>query len=157
MISIIKNVVKGKIEDISKCSDSIFAEKLMGDGIMICPTDSMIVAPCKAEIKSIIKSKHAITMVTDSGIPMMIHVGIDTVELDGEGFHCLVKEGDIVEEGDRLLNVDFDLIKRKEYDPSVLMIILEKDILIDKENIGVNSDEFIPIMKCKVEGEINNV
>lgn len=152
MILEFNNVVKGKILDITECSDEIFSEKILGDGVMIAPSDNIISAPCDAEIKTVASSKHAITLVTEDGLPFIIHVGIDTVELNGEGFKSFVKNGDLVLAGQPLLEVDFKLIESRGYDPSVLIIILEKNVNIQKVNNNLETDEFIPVMNIAVLG-----
>lgn len=132
----LKNMVDGNLQDITECSDEIFAEKVLGDGIMISPKNNKIIAPFSGIIETVTNTKHAITMSSDEGIPVIIHVGIDTVELNGEGFHSLVKNGDKIVEGQELLEVDFSFIEQQKYDTSVLMIVLDKEAKIEKMNIG---------------------
>ena len=75
------NPVKGKIQDITECSDEIFANKTLGDGFFVIPNDNIIVAPCDGVVKSIFPTKHAITFLTDEGKEILIHIGIDKLNL----------------------------------------------------------------------------
>ena len=91
--------------------DDAFAAKMMGDGAVVTPTESVVVAPEDGEICFIFDTKHAIGFMTDSGISMLIHVGIDTVNLNGNGFEVLVEEGQKVKKGEPLMKADLEYLK----------------------------------------------
>ncbi len=85
----------------------------MGEGVVIDPSEGMVYAPCDGVIGTIFKTAHAVAIAADNGAEILIHVGIDTVKMNGEGFKALVKNGDRVKAGDRLIEFDLDLIKAR--------------------------------------------
>lgn len=109
---IISSPVNGRAADLSETPDEVFSSRMMGDGAMVVPEDGSIFAPENGEVCFIFSTKHAIGFQTESGISMLLHVGIDTVKLDGKGFELLVKEGDKVQKGDPMLKVDTDYVKK---------------------------------------------
>lgn len=147
MENLLKSIVNGTIKDIITCSDEIFAEKVLGDGILIIPTSEYIKAPCDCTIQTVTETKHAITLYTNDKVGIIIHVGIDTVELEGKGFEILVKDGETVVEGQNLLKVDFEFIQNKGYDPSVLMIVLDNEVKVEKQNIDLKTEKQVPVLK----------
>ncbi len=103
--------VAGLAADLSTVPDSAFADRLMGDGAAVTPVDSVIRAPEDGEISFVFDTKHAVGILTDSGFSLLIHVGIDTVNLNGKGFESCVKAGERVKKGDALLKINLDYIK----------------------------------------------
>lgn len=101
----------GEAVDLSEVPDPVFAEKMVGDGVAIKPTNGKVVAPCDGKIVQIFPTNHAVGMETNTGLDLLIHIGIDTVELKGEGFKRLVEEGENVKKGQPILEVD---LKRVE-------------------------------------------
>ncbi|AYX89834.1 PTS sugar transporter subunit IIA [Staphylococcus cohnii] len=97
-----------KIEDIP---DPVFAQKMMGEGFGVNPTDGEVVSPINGKVDNIFPTKHAIGLQADNELELLVHIGLDTVQLDGEGFEVLVESGDIVNVGDPLLRFDLDYIK----------------------------------------------
>ena len=91
MKEVVYSLVKGIIRDINTCTDEIFAEKTMGDGFLMIPKDKTVVSPVNGVVKSVFPTKHAITILTDKGNEILIHVGIDTVELEGKYFEQMVQ------------------------------------------------------------------
>lgn len=108
---IISSPVNGMADDLSETPDEAFADRMMGDGAMVIPEDGMVFAPEDGEVCFIFNTKHAIGFQTESGISMLLHVGIDTVKLDGKGFEPLVKEGDKVKKSDPMMKIDMDYVK----------------------------------------------
>ncbi|WP_372508720.1 glucose-specific PTS transporter subunit IIBC [Pseudalkalibacillus decolorationis] len=104
--------MKGKILPISEVPDPVFGEKMMGDGFAIEPTEGTVVAPVDAKVVNVFPTKHAIGLETADGREILIHVGIDTVNLKGEGFELLVEQGNDVKQGQELLKVDLDYIAK---------------------------------------------
>ncbi|WP_432724876.1 glucose-specific PTS transporter subunit IIBC [Staphylococcus equorum] len=102
---------KGQIIPLSEVPDQVFAQKMMGDGIGFVPEDGEIVAPFDGTVKTIFPTKHAIGIESDEGIELLIHIGIDTVKLDGSGFESMVSTGDTIKKGQTLMQVDLDYIK----------------------------------------------
>lgn len=103
--------IKGELKPIKEVPDAVFAEKMMGDGFAIVPEDGLIVSPVDGTIVNLFPTKHAIGIVSDAGREILIHVGIDTVKLEGKGFEALVAQDDKVKRGQTLLKVDIDYVK----------------------------------------------
>ncbi|WP_337018008.1 PTS glucose transporter subunit IIA [Oceanobacillus massiliensis] len=105
--------ITGEIIPITEVPDEVFSGKMMGDGFAIVPKDGTIVSPIDGKVVNIFPTKHAIGLLSESGREVLIHIGIDTVELNGEGFESLVKENDHVQAGQPLMKADFELIAAK--------------------------------------------
>ena len=118
----ISSPLTGMAADLSTAPDEAFAQKMMGDGAVVTPEDPFVRAPEDGEVAFVFDTKHAIGFVTDSGISLLIHVGIDTVKLNGEGFEALVESGQTVRKGDPMLKLDLDYLK--EHAPSVTSPVL---------------------------------
>jgi len=108
---ILNSPLTGVAKDLSEAPDEAFANKMMGDGVVIVPSDGIVVAPADGEISFVFPSKHAVGLTTTDGLELLIHIGIDTVKLDGKGFETFVKDGDKVKMGDKLLSFDLEFIK----------------------------------------------
>ncbi|MGO0305490.1 phosphoenolpyruvate--protein phosphotransferase [Endozoicomonas acroporae] len=102
--------LSGMLLSIEESTDPVFAGRLIGDGIVINPTDSVVLAPCTGTISQLHDARHAVAIKTDSGVEVLIHVGIDTVVLRGEGFETNVKIGDKVSVGQQLLSFDPEFV-----------------------------------------------
>jgi glucose-specific phosphotransferase system IIA component len=111
--SILLNPMKGIIKNLSDVPDEMFSQKMMGEGVVIDPSEGIVYAPCDGVIATIFKTNHAVAIAADNGAEVLIHVGIDTVKMNGEGFKGLVKNGDKVKAGDRLIEFDLALVKAK--------------------------------------------
>lgn len=107
------NPMKGEIQDLSTVPDETFSQKMMGEGVVINPSEGVVYAPCDGIIGTIFKTNHAVAIACDNGAEVLIHVGIDTVKMNGEGFKGLVKNGDRVKAGDKLIEFDLNLVKAK--------------------------------------------
>ena len=105
--------VSGKLIDLSEVPDPVFAQKMAGDGVGIDTTGDVIVAPCDGELSLVFKTKHAFAMTLDNGIELLVHIGIETVSLNGEGFEQLVEQGTKVKAGTPIIKIDRDFIKGK--------------------------------------------
>ena len=114
--------MSGLAADLSTAPDEAFAEKMMGDGAVVTPEDPYVRAPEDGEVAFVFDTKHAIGFVTDSGVSLLIHVGIDTVKLNGEGFEALVESGQTVKKGDPMLKLDLEYLKT--HAPSVTSPVL---------------------------------
>lgn len=110
---VLKSPLKGKIVEIGSVPDDVFAQKLLGDGIAIEPSEGVVYSPVDGEITQLFGTKHAVGIVTDYELELLIHIGIDTVKLKGEGFKTFVSQGDKVKAGDKLIEFDLNLIKEK--------------------------------------------
>ena len=140
---------KGQIIPLSEVPDQVFAQKMMGDGVGFVPEDGEIVAPFDGTVKTIFPTKHAIGIESDEGIELLIHIGIDTVKLDGSGFESMVSTGDTIKKGQTLMQVDLDYIKANA--PSIVtpLIItnLENRTLEITDVSEVKSQQWIMTVK----------
>lgn len=127
----------GDLINLEDIDDAVFSKKLVGEGVAIIPTSSTIIAPINGVVTRIFPTKHAFMISNPNGIEVLVHVGLDTVELNGEGFTCLVKEGDTVNQASPILEVDFEFLKSKNKDIATPIIITsDKDIELDIHIIG---------------------
>lgn len=119
--------VSGRILSLEEVKDPTFSDHILGDGFAIVPEDGRIVAPADAVIASVPHTNHAISMTTDSGVELLIHVGIDTVELEGKYFNIPVQLGDHVKAGDVLIEVDLNGVKNAGYDIVTPVVVTNMD------------------------------
>ena len=119
---VISSPITGLAADLATAPDEAFAQKMMGDGAVVTPVDPFVRAPEDGEVAFVFDTKHAIGFVTDSGISLLIHVGIDTVKLNGEGFEALVESGQTVKKGDPMLKLDLEYLKANA--PSITSPVL---------------------------------
>ena len=119
---VISSPITGVAADLSTAPDEAFAQKMMGDGAVVTPEDPYVRAPEDGEVAFVFDTKHAIGFVTESGISLLIHVGIDTVKLNGGGFEALVESGQTVKKGDPMLKLDLEYLKANA--PSVTSPVL---------------------------------
>ena len=119
---VISSPITGVAAELSTAPDEAFAQKMMGDGAVVTPEDPYVRAPEDGEVAFVFDTKHAIGFVTESGISLLIHVGIDTVKLNGEGFEALVESGQTVKKGDPMLKLDLEYLKT--HAPSVTSPVL---------------------------------
>ncbi|AVM08305.1 MULTISPECIES: PTS glucose transporter subunit IIA [Bacillus] len=117
----------GMVMDLASVPDPVFSQKMMGDGIAVEPANGDIVSPVEGEVIQLFHTKHAVGIRTLSGAELLIHVGLDTVNMNGEGFEAHVKEGDKVKTGDLLLTCRLDLIKEKASSTVIPMVIMNGD------------------------------
>ena len=115
--------ILGKVASINEAPDETFAQKMMGDGVVIFPTDNNLLAPIDGEITMIFPTKHALGIKSSDGLEILIHVGLDTVKLAGKPFTLYVKEGQKVKQGDKLMEVDFKLIEASGCESATPMVI----------------------------------
>lgn len=125
------NPIEGEIISIEDTPDEVFAGKMLGDGFAIKPKGNKVYAPVDGEIKVLFPTLHAIAMETEEGIELLIHIGIDTVELNGEGFTKHVELGDKVKQGDLLISFDRNIIEAKAKSSITPIIITNMDKISD--------------------------
>ena len=119
--------LKGKIIPLESVNDESFSQKLLGDGVAIRPAEGIVRAPCDAVISSVIGTKHAVGMTSTNGAEVLIHVGLDTVELKGQFFECLVELDQQVKAGDPLIKFDLQSIASAGYDTTTPFIVMNSD------------------------------
>ena len=113
---VIGSPAKGKAVSLKQVNDPTFAEEMLGKGAAVIPEEGKIYAPADGEIGMVFDTLHAISMTTDFGAEILIHIGLDTVKMKGDGFTGHVKAGDHVKKGDLLLEVDLEKVKAAGYD-----------------------------------------
>ncbi|WP_339027083.1 beta-glucoside-specific PTS transporter subunit IIABC [Leclercia pneumoniae] len=115
--------VEGQIIPLENVNDDVFARKIMGDGIAIVPSQGVLRAPADGTVVNIFESGHALSLLTDAGVELIFHIGIDTIKLQGEGFSPQVKEGQQVKRGETLIEFSIDTITAAGLDPVVMMVV----------------------------------
>ncbi|MDH6630765.1 UNVERIFIED_ORG: PTS system beta-glucosides-specific IIC component [Lelliottia amnigena] len=115
--------VEGQIIPLENVNDDVFSRKIMGDGVAIVPSQGVLRAPADGTVVNVFESGHALSLLTDAGVELIFHIGIDTIRLQGDGFHPLVKEGQHVKSGDTLIEFSLDTITAAGLDPVVVMIV----------------------------------
>lgn len=123
--------ISGNLIALTDVSDPVFAQKMLGDGVAIEPAEGKVYAPCDATVTTVMDTKHALGLTAADGVEVLIHVGMDTVSLGGEGFTPHVGEGDKVKKGDLLLEFDMEFIKGKGLPLVTPMIIANMDAVKD--------------------------
>lgn len=123
--------VTGNVVPIENVNDQVFSQKLMGEGLGIEPTDGKIVSPIKGEVVLVATTKHAIGIKSDTGVELLIHLGIDTVELNGKPFDINIKEGDNVEVGQYLGEMNLDEIKNSGKETTIIVAITNSKEILD--------------------------
>ncbi|MBL0431467.1 glucose-specific PTS transporter subunit IIBC [Staphylococcus aureus] len=118
----------GEVTPLSEVPDQVFSEKMMGDGIAIKPSQGEVRAPFNGKVQMIFPTKHAIGLVSDSGLELLIHIGLDTVKLNGEGFTLHVEKGQEVKQGDLLINFDLDYIRNHAKSDITPIIVTQGNI-----------------------------
>lgn len=111
----------GELITLKDLDDGMFSEKIVGDGFAIRPTNGKVYSPVNGHVESVFPTKHALGLVDENGMEVLIHMGIDTVELEGEGFELSVKKGDKIKAGDALASMDLETIKSKGKDTPVII------------------------------------
>lgn len=125
------NVVSGEIVPMAEINDQAFSTGALGKGLGIIPSNNEIYSPIDGEIMVVFPTKHAIGLKDENGVELLIHIGIDTVELDGQCFELLIEQGQQVKKGQKIAEVDFDKIKEAGYDPTTIVVITNTDQFLD--------------------------
>ena len=119
----------GRLMPITDVKDEVFSQKMLGDGYAIKPTDGKIYSPVAGTVTTIFPTKHAIGITTDNNLEILVHLGIDTVELKGEPFEVAVKQGDTVKQDDYLASMNTELITAENYDDTVIVVYTNMDVI----------------------------
>lgn len=126
----------GKLIDLSEVNDEVFSAGILGNGMAVIPEKGELYAPADATIATVFDSKHAISMVCDNGAELLLHVGLDTVKLEGKHYEPLVKDGDKVKAGQLLMKFDMKAIKKEGYDLVTPVVITNSDEYTLKKAVG---------------------
>lgn len=144
----------GKCIDITEVNDATFADKLMGDGVAITPSDNKICSVCNGTIAMIFPTKHAFGLTTKDGLEILIHIGVDTVNLNGEGFKCYKSVGDKVKVGETIIEFDAKYLSDKNLDMTTMIILTKtEDKQFEKIAVGKEVTKGQIVMK-KVGSEV---
>ncbi|WP_318372516.1 beta-glucoside-specific PTS transporter subunit IIABC [Enterobacter sp.] len=139
--------LNGDVIALEEVADDAFAQKVLGDGIAIRPQSGQVVAPCDARVETLIDSHHAIGLSCDNGAELLIHVGMNTVNLQGQHFRPLVKEGDVVKAGTPLLEFDKEAIERAGYDLTTPVLVINSDeFTLTKHQSAGPVQQLMPLM-----------
>lgn len=131
--------VDGQTIDLSNVGDQVFSNKLAGDGIAIVPTGNIILSPADGKINLILKTNHAFSMVLNNGIEVLIHIGVDTMRLGGEGFERIAQEGDTVKCGQPVLKINNEFVEDKGFSLTTMVLITDSHRVCDvKFNLNRN-------------------
>ncbi|MFS0925169.1 beta-glucoside-specific PTS transporter subunit IIABC [Enterococcus durans] len=147
----LKSPLSGKVLPLSEVPDKVFSSGAMGKGIAIEPENGDLLAPADGVITTIFPTGHAVGITTTDGIELLMHIGMDTVELEGKGFEVFVKQGDTVHTGDLLVHFDIDTIKKAGYSVITPIVVTNTDhfadvLEFDQEEI-IASEDFLAIVK----------
>ncbi|MFD2307175.1 beta-glucoside-specific PTS transporter subunit IIABC [Enterococcus termitis] len=137
---VVTSPMKGQLKPIESSSDATFASKALGKGLVLLPESGDVVSPVNGVVETVLPSGHAIGIISDTGIEVLIHIGIDTVELEGQGFTPLVEKGQSVVQGEKLLEVDLAKVKAAGYSTETIVVV-------------TNTDHFLDVI-CEQEGNI---
>lgn len=146
---ILTSPVKGRVIPVSQVKDDTFAEEILGMTVAIEPEEGTIKAPCDGEILNIYETGHAVCMVTKTGAEILIHVGIDTVKLNGRGFRKMVSDGMKVHAGDVLIEMDMEEVKEAGYERTTMMILTNEDETEGKKLLVENAESGTPVMELR--------
>lgn len=141
---VVNGCATGKLVKLSEINDKAFSSGALGNGVGIIADNNLVVSPVDGEVACVFPTKHAFGLKTESGVELLIHIGIDTVELEGKHFTTMVNQGDKVKLGQPLVQVDFDKVKEEGFDPTIIMVVtntqdyldvipVSKDVISDKE------------------------
>lgn len=114
--------VSGKTIEIEKVNDPVFAQKMMGDGFAIEPSDDTFYALCNGKLTALFPSNHAYGITTEDGLEILVHIGLDTINENGQGFTCNFQLNDTVKAGDAIIHMDSNYLKEKGYDLTTMVI-----------------------------------
>lgn len=146
---IIASPLSGRIIPLSETPDPVFNSGAFGQGIAIEPTDGSIYAPVKSTIQALMPTNHAIGLITENGTEILIHIGMDTVQLEGKGFTVHVKQGDVVEAGQKLIDFDIDYIKSQNL-PLITPVVVTnefEDVFTTEEKEVQHGDYLMTVLK----------
>lgn len=137
---ILQSPLTGQARELSTAVDPVFAQGVMGQGVLIEPTEGELVAPVDGIVSVLFPTKHAIGLVSTDGVEILMHIGMDTVNLDGKGFEAHVTQGDHVKAGDKLISFDISAIKEAGYPVETPVIVTNQDTYLPTEMVSLPTD-----------------
>lgn len=143
--------VNGKMINLKEVPDKVFASEMMGPGVAFISNDGKIYSPCDGELITVFPTKHAIGIKANNGAEILIHFGLDTIQLEGKGFKQVAKEGQRLKKGDLILDVDIVFLQKKGYAIETPMVITNSDefyVKVNKlANVSTNTEVVITLKK----------
>ena len=128
----------GDVVDLEKVPDEVFSQKLAGEGIAIFPRSNTFVAPVSGVVTKIFSTNHAFSIQTESGLEVLVHIGLDTVELNGQGFERLVEEGTKVSVGKPIINADLEFIESRGKEIITPIVLnADKELTFNSDNVRI--------------------
>ncbi|MEY8353854.1 PTS glucose transporter subunit IIA [Lachnospiraceae bacterium 54-53] len=127
------SITDGKLISIEKVNDPMFAQKMIGDGVAFISESGEVVSPCSGTVSAVFETNHTIGLMSDDGVEVLIHIGLDTVKENGKGFKSYIKEGAKIKRGQKLITFDIKYLESKGYDLAIPMIITNMDRVSDIE------------------------
>ena len=150
---VVVSPMNGQIVRLEDVNDQVFSSKMMGEGVAILPTDGKVYAPVSGIVQVMMDSNHAVGLASENGAELLIHVGLDTVELKGEGFKAHVQKGDKVKAGDLLIEADLDVIKAHNYDSTTIIVVTNTpeygQVIVTQADTVSHSDELLELVPNK--------
>ena len=154
----IKAPLLGEVIPVSEVADKTFSDKILGDGVAIVPQNGQIVSPVDGTLSSIADTKHAFSFTSDDGLEILVHVGLDTVSLKGEGFKVYKNSGDKVKAGELIAEVDLSVLKQNNISAVTPVIVcnLKEDskIIMNSKNVTVESGVLFSVSEGERTEEI---
>ncbi len=123
------SVANGRVIGLNKVPDQVFSQKILGEGFGVVPTEGHFFSPTDGTVTDVTDTLHAYCITTHDGLEILVHIGIDTVELKGQGFTPLVKKGDRLSAGDAIAHADLELLKKKGYSTVTVVVVTNTDKL----------------------------
>lgn len=120
-------VANGRVVPVTEVADPVFSQKMMGDGYAVIPTDGEIYAPVEGKVLSVFPTKHAVGIQLDNGLEILLHMGLDTVELNGKPFDTHVKEGDVLTASTHVATCDLDALAEAGKDNAMVVVVTNMD------------------------------
>lgn len=150
----ISSPISGELMTLAQVPDDTFASKVLGDGFAIKPSEGVVYAPVDGKIAQLFRTNHAVGILTDEGLEVLIHVGIDTVKMNGQGFNAFVKKGDVVLRGQKLLEFDLDLVRAQAKSDITPIVITNMDKVSGLKLQGNGKTKSgLEIMEIQLKGE----
>jgi len=123
------SVADGQVIELEQVKDPVFSQKMMGDGFAVEPANGNIVSPVSGTVSSVFPTKHALGLVTEAGLEVLVHIGLDTVSLEGKPFEVVVSEGQTVAAGDLLVKADLGAIQAAERETTTVVVFTNGDAI----------------------------